>query len=386
MEMRIPFQIFRVGGSVRDELLGLTPKDRDYVVVGATEDALIQAGFRRVGKDFPVFLHPETGEEYALARREIKVGRGYKGFAVQATPDVTLKEDLARRDLTINAMARDSLGDLIDPFGGRQDLEKKILRYVGIAFREDPLRVLRTARFAGQFGFDVHPDTLALMMSIVQSGEIRDLTPERLWAEIGRGLDTSEPSRFLRVLRDSGALDVLFPELSGQPDREFERLGRSLDAAARQHMGLAERFSVLTAFFVGDDPVGPVSDRFPIPKTVLKLAHQCVDLCGPITNLSGQAPDAIYDLLKRAGAVSHPEDLDPVLDVCEILASGGKDNGAAFSKVRRFLSLILEGLSSLDFSSIARSERGGAQIQDAIRKACIAKISELLSSAKSTNP
>src|SRR3954449_6532735 len=177
-----------VGGAVRDELLGLPVQDRDHVVVGATPEEMERLGYKPVGKDFPVFLHPETHEEYALARTERKSGRGYKGFAVHAAPDVTLEEDLKRRDLTINAIAKAEDGTLIDPFGGKKDLERRILRHVSEAFVEDPVRILRTARFAARFGFSIAPETMALMKRMVQSGEADYLVPERVWQELSKGL------------------------------------------------------------------------------------------------------------------------------------------------------------------------------------------------------
>ncbi|HRE15297.1 MAG TPA: multifunctional CCA tRNA nucleotidyl transferase/2'3'-cyclic phosphodiesterase/2'nucleotidase/phosphatase, partial [Usitatibacteraceae bacterium] len=205
---------YAVGGSVRDELLGLPVEDRDWVVVGATPEAMARRGFRAVGADFPVFLHPETHEEYALARTERKTGPGYRGFAFHASPDVTLEEDLRRRDLTINAMARGEDGVLVDPWGGRADLEKGILRHVSEAFAEDPVRILRVARFAARFGFAVAPETLALMRRMVDSGEVDHLVPERVWQELARGLGERSPSRFVSTLAECGALPRVLPEIA----------------------------------------------------------------------------------------------------------------------------------------------------------------------------
>lgn len=204
---------YLVGGAVRDKLLGLPLKDRDYVVVGATPAEMEALGFKLVGQDFPVFLHPETKYEYALARTERKTGRGYKGFAVYAAPDVTLEQDLARRDLTINAMAESEAGELIDPFGGAGDLERGILRHVSPAFVEDPLRVLRVARFAARFGFTIAEETRELMRRLVDAGEMEALVPERVWIEIERALGENDPARFFQVLRDCGALARLLPEV-----------------------------------------------------------------------------------------------------------------------------------------------------------------------------
>ncbi|SCZ52502.1 multifunctional CCA addition/repair protein [Thiohalomonas denitrificans] len=209
-------QVYLVGGAVRDKLLGQQPRDRDWVVVGATPEEMLEKGFKPVGKDFPVFLHPETGEEYALARTERKTAPGYHGFEVHAAPDVTLEEDLKRRDLTINAMAEDSEGNLIDLFGGREDLELGRLRHVSPAFAEDPVRILRVARYAaryGKWGFRVAHTTNKLMRQMVEAGEVDALVPERVWQELENALREETPSRFFEVLRGCGALGRIFPEL-----------------------------------------------------------------------------------------------------------------------------------------------------------------------------
>ena len=214
--MKLPFKTYLVGGAVRDRLLGLPVTDRDYVVVGATPDDLIGAGFKQVGADFPVFLHPQTGDEYALARTERKTARGYHGFAVHFSPDVTLEDDLLRRDLTINAMAQAPDGSVIDPYGGQADLAARRLRHVSPAFAEDPVRILRLARFAARFhrmGFTVADDTQALMQQMVAAGEVDALVPERVWQEFERALGEPDPQCFIGVLRDCGALQKLLPEL-----------------------------------------------------------------------------------------------------------------------------------------------------------------------------
>lgn len=209
-------ETYLVGGAVRDQMLGLPVKDRDYVVVGSSPEAMLSQGFLPVGKDFPVFLHPETKDEYALARTERKSGVGYHGFQFNTAPTVSLEDDLLRRDLTINAMAMDEKGRLIDPHGGAQDIENKVLRHVSPAFAEDPLRVLRVARFMARLaplGFTIHPDTLALMKALVVSGEIKTLVAERVWQEIKNSLNAAQPSAFFTTLRECGALNVLLPEI-----------------------------------------------------------------------------------------------------------------------------------------------------------------------------
>jgi len=208
-------KFYCVGGAIRDELLGLPVKDRDWVVVGGTPEALVERGFRPVGKDFPVFLHPQTREEYALARTERKAGRGYRGFTVHYAPDVSLQDDLRRRDLTINAIARDEQGSLIDPHGGLRDLNARVLRHVSDAFCEDPVRILRVARFAARFTeFTVAPQTAELMRRMVADGEVNHLVAERVWQELAKGLMEARPSRMFEVLRDCAALERILPELN----------------------------------------------------------------------------------------------------------------------------------------------------------------------------
>ena len=253
-----PFQVYCVGGAVRDELLGFPVKDQDWVVVGATPEQMVALGYQPVGKDFPVFLHPQTHEEYALARTERKTARGYKGFQVYASPEVTLEQDLARRDLTINAIAKDTDGQLIDPHNGQQDLKSKVFRHVSDAFVEDPVRILRLARFAARFAdFTVADETMALMQEMVQNGEVDALVPERVWQELARGLMEPKPSRMFVVLRECGALKVLLPELDRlfgvpQPAQHHPEVDTGVhvmmvvDYAAAQKYSLPVRFSALT--------------------------------------------------------------------------------------------------------------------------------------------
>ncbi|HEX4986873.1 MAG TPA: multifunctional CCA addition/repair protein [Burkholderiales bacterium] len=249
-------KIYAVGGAVRDRLLGRKVEDQDYVVVGATPGQMEALGYRPVGKDFPVFLHPDTHEEYALARTERKSGRGYKGFEVHASPEVTLEQDLARRDLTINAIARDETGALIDPFHGEADLKAGVLRHIGPAFVEDPVRILRVARFAARFGFAIAPETLALMGEMVRNGEADHLVPERVWQELARGLMEDKPSLMLLALRECGALARVLPEVDAlfgvpQPPEHHPEIDTGLhvllvvDEAARGNHALPVRFAAL---------------------------------------------------------------------------------------------------------------------------------------------
>ncbi|MEX1058501.1 MAG: multifunctional CCA tRNA nucleotidyl transferase/2'3'-cyclic phosphodiesterase/2'nucleotidase/phosphatase, partial [Natronospirillum sp.] len=252
-------QRYLVGGAVRDQLLDLPVKDRDWVVVGATPEKMLALGYRQVGAEFPVFLHPETGEEYALARKERKAGKGYQGFICDFSPEVTLEEDLARRDFTINAMARSERGELIDPFGGQTDLIARQIKHVSLAFREDPLRVIRAARFAARFhpmGFEIHPDTLSLLSEMSESGELKTLSPQRLWQDLAKALATDTPSVFFYTLRQVSALAQVLPEvdaLFGVPQTmmyhpEVDTGGhimQALDHSAHLTDRLDVRFAVL---------------------------------------------------------------------------------------------------------------------------------------------
>jgi len=250
-------QTYIVGGAVRDELLGFAVKDKDYVVVGSTPEAMLAAGFKPVGKDFPVFLHPETRDEYALARTERKTAKGYKGFAIHASPEVTLEQDLARRDLTINAIARADDGQLVDPFNGIADIKSKTLRHVSDAFAEDPVRILRVARFSARLvDFNVAPETLLLMRQMVEAGEVDALVAERVWQELAKGLMEQKPSRMFELLRACGALQKILPELDRlwgvpQPEQHHPEIDTGvhvmmvIDYAASQNFSLPIRFAAL---------------------------------------------------------------------------------------------------------------------------------------------
>lgn len=334
-------QAFIVGGAVRDELLGLPVRDRDWVVVGATPEQMLAAGFRPVGKDFPVFLHPDTHEEYALARTERKTGRGYKGFTFHTSPDVTLEEDLARRDLTINAMARDEAGTITDPFDGRRDLAARVLRHVSPAFAEDPLRILRVARFAARFdAFTVAPETMALMRDIVAAGEIEHLVAERVWQELSRGLMENHPQRMFEVLHESGALARLLPEIDALPEDARTALHERLQRAVARGAALDQRWaSVLQA--MDADTAREVSERLKAPNEARDLAVMLARETGSLPTEAGDAASAL-DLLVRCDALRRPErfasllaaaaDSDPALDAerwrSVLAAAAGVDAGA----------------------------------------------------------
>jgi tRNA nucleotidyltransferase (CCA-adding enzyme) len=345
-------ETYMVGGAVRDALLGLPVNDRDWVVVGAAPHQMIAAGYLPVGKDFPVFLHPQTREEYALARTERKTARGYHGFVFHAEPDVTLEQDLARRDLTINAMARDTAGRLVDPFNGRKDLKNRVLRHVTAAFREDPVRILRVARFAARFAdFKLAPETLALMREMVQAGEADALVAERVWQELSRGLMERKPSRMFEVLRQCGALARLLPEVDrlwGVPQRaEYHpevdtgvHLMLVLDMSARLACPLPVRFACLTHDLgkgttpadilpkhIGHEERGArllkhVCERLRVPTDCRELADVVAREHGNIHRSSEFAAAALVRLLERCDALRKPRRFELALLACECDARG----------------------------------------------------------------
>jgi len=294
-----------VGGAVRDALLGLPVKDHDHVVVGATPEQMIEAGFRAVGKDFPVFLHPHTHEEYALARTERKTAPGYHGFVFHAAPDVTLEQDLVRRDLTINAMAQAEDGSIVDPHNGRQDLQARLFRHVSDAFAEDPVRILRIARFAARLpDFTVADDTNALMRRMVDEGEVDALVPERVWQELARGLMERRPSRMLAVLHDCGALARILPELDalwGEP------LLRTIDHAAALEHPLEVRFAVLMRALAAVEPIQAVCKRLKVPNECRDLAVMTAREQEEIGRALALPAEAIVTLFERSDAFRKPE-------------------------------------------------------------------------------
>jgi tRNA nucleotidyltransferase (CCA-adding enzyme) len=311
-------KVYAVGGAVRDELLGLAVTDRDYVVVGADPAEMARRGFKPVGADFPVFLHPETHEEYALARTERKTGPGYKGFAFHASPDVTLEDDLRRRDLTINAMARAEDGTLVDPYGGEADLRAGVLRHVSEAFAEDPVRILRVARFAARFGFAIAPPTLALMSDMVARGEADALVPERVWQELARGLVEPSPSRMLAVLRECGALARVLPELDETFDdpQVPERLAARLERAAHRGYALAVRFALLM-IDVPPEKVAGAAQRVNAPSDCRDLALAAVRERALLCRGADLDAESTLGVLERSDAFRRPERLERLLEVAE---------------------------------------------------------------------
>lgn len=330
---------YLVGGAVRDELLGLEPSERDWVVVGARPEDLLDAGYRQVGQDFPVFLHPETREEYALARTERKSGRGYRGFAIDANPGVTLEEDLQRRDLTINAMARGDDGELIDPWNGRADLDARRLRHVSPAFAEDPLRVLRVARFAARFahlGFTVAEETVELMRRMAASGELETLVPERVWQETHRALSTRTPLRYFETLRSCGALDIVFPELS--PLLEDTAGPAALQSATERTGDASIRFAAFTHPLDPDVALAELTRRLPIPKSWADLArlaarwhHLCLRACDA-------GATELAELFAACDALRRPARFEHLIEVCG--AIGGEGAARSGDHLRQGLAAI----------------------------------------------
>ena len=406
-------EVFVVGGAVRDALMGLSVNDRDWVVVGSTPEAMVAQGYVPVGKDFPVFLHPQSREEYALARTERKTARGYKGFAVQAAHDVTLQEDLARRDLTINAMAVPEAlahapllewqGKTVDPYGGQRDLQAKVLRHVTHAFAEDPVRILRLARFAARFAdFSVADETMALMHQMVQGGEVDHLVPERVWQELARGLMTSKPSRMFEVLRACGALKLLLPELDrlwGVPQRpEYHpeidtgvHVMMVLDQSARLQAPLAVRWATLmhdlgkgtTAADVLPRHIGhegrsvklaqKVAERLRVPNDCKELAEVVAREHGNIHRSGELNAAAIMRLLTRCDAIRQSERFALVLQACEAdargrLGSEGSDYPQA-PRLARALQAAL-GVPTADIAAAAaRDGLKGPQVGERIESA-----------------
>ncbi|HYS65214.1 MAG TPA: multifunctional CCA addition/repair protein [Paraburkholderia sp.] len=350
--------IYAVGGAIRDELLGVPVQDRDYVVVGATPEQMVAQGYRPVGKDFPVFLHPQTHEEYALARTERKTAAGYRGFQVFYAPDVTLEEDLARRDLTINAMAREVrpdgalTGPVIDPFNGQRDLQARLFRHVSEAFLEDPVRILRIARFAARFvDFTVAPETLALMRKMVADGEVDALVAERVWQEVSRGLMEKKPSRMFEVLRECGALARILPEIDalfGVPQRadyhpEVDtgvHVMMVVDHAAQQGYALTVRFAALTHDLgkattpadvlprhIGHEErsvnlLKPLCERLRVPNECRDLALLVAREHGNIHRVMEMGAAALVRLLERSDAMRKPARFAEALQACEADARG----------------------------------------------------------------
>ncbi len=403
-------KIYLVGGAVRDKLLGLPVQDRDYVVVGATPDEMIAKGYKPVGADFPVFLHPETKEEYALARTERKSGRGYKGFKVYAAPDVTLEDDLRRRDLTINAMAEDESGKLIDPFQGAEDLRHGVLRHVSPAFAEDPVRILRVARFAARFarrGFHVAHSTNKLMREMVDSGEVDHLVPERVWQELDRALSEEKPSGFFETLRGCGALARLFPEIDAlfgvpQPEKHHPEVDTGvhamlvLDAAAKLSPDTRVRFAALMHDLgKGNTPeaewpkhigheergvelVKNFCRRFRVPNEHRDLAVLTARYHAHCHRIAELRPATVVDTLEGLDGFRRPERIEQFVLACEADFRGRFDSGDKPYEQAGLFRRAFEAARTVDAAAVAAQGGEGSDIGARVREARIAAVKAVL--------
>ena len=400
-----------MGGAVRDKLLGKPGKDNDWVVVGSTPQEMEIQNFMPVGKDFPVFLHPETKEEYALARTESKTGKGYKGFTFNTSKDVTLEEDLARRDLTINAIAEDKAGSLIDPFNGREDLENRILRHVSPAFVEDPLRVLRVARFAAHFGFRIAPETMALMQKISVSGELEALVSERVWSELERAMGETYPSRFILALRACHALAILFPEIDRlfgipQPKKYHPEIDTgihtlmTLNQAARLSEDPQIRFSALVHDLGkgttakdklpghrgheerGVKLIEKLCARYRAPNQYRDLAIQVSRHHLTCHRIEEMRIDTILKKLESMDAFRRPERFDQFLICCEADARGRTGFEDRAYPQAGYFKKALDAANSIDTEALNQQGLIGKSMADAIREERLNSISEALTLEK----
>ena len=401
-------QVYLVGGAVRDELLGLAVKDKDFVVVGSTPEEMIAEGFKPVGKDFPVFLHPKTHDEYALARTERKTAKGYKGFVVHASPEVTLEEDLARRDLTINAIAKDSTGKFIDPYNGLGDIQSKTLRHVSDAFAEDPVRILRAARLSARFqDFCIAPETNHLMQQMVEAGEVDALVAERVWQEFAKGLMEDKPSRMFDALRACHALKKILPELdklwvipqSAQHRLEIDtgvHVMLAIDYAARQNYSLAVRFATLVhalgkgATLAEDLPehIGQEASDIQLVKDVckrLRVPNECKELAQIVAKFNGKLhqvlqmkPTALLNFLVELDAIRQPERFKDFLRACESDARvrAGSENHAipAADLLQNALAAAIE----VDAGAVASAYNEPERIKMAVFNARLDKVQAMI--------
>jgi len=386
-------QTYIVGGAVRDELLGFAIKDKDYVVVGSTPEAMLAAGFKPVGKDFPVFLHPKTRDEYALARTERKTAKGYKGFAIHASPQVTLEEDLARRDLTINAIAKADDGRLVDPFNGLSDIQSKILRHVSAAFAEDPVRILRVARFSARLiDFTVAPETMVLMRQMVDAGEVDALVAERVWQELAKGLMEEKPSRMFEVLRACGALQKILPELDKlwgvpQPEQHHPEIDTGVhvmmvvDYAASQNFSLPVRFAALMHDLgKGTTPVEllpkhigheqrsvslvkEVCKRLRVPNDCKELGVMTAKFHGKLHQAPQMRPATLLEFLIELDAIRQPERFRDFLKACEADSRGRTGYVDCATPAAELMLKAQNAAAEVDAGAVAAACEGPEQIK-----------------------
>lgn len=408
-----------VGGAVRDAMLGVAVKDKDYVVVGATPEAMLAQGFTPVGKDFPVFLHPKTHEEYALARTERKTAPGYKGFVFHTDASVTLEEDLIRRDLTINAMAQDDSGQIIDPCGGQHDLAQKIFRHVSPAFAEDPVRILRVARFAARFPeFTVATETNSLMQQMVVADEVDALVPERVWQELARGLMERQPSRMFAVLRDCGALQRILPELDAlwgvpQPEQHHPEIDTGIhvmmviDYAASQHANLPIRCAALLHDLGkavtppeewprhhghelhSEKLVEQVCKRLKVPNESHDLARMTAREHGNVGRALEMRANTLVNLFERCDAFRKPQRFSDMLVAAECDARGRTGYADKPFPQRAYLETVLTAAQSIDGGQIAQTTQQrypdqAQRISEAIHQARVAAVEVAVKTAQRT--
>jgi tRNA nucleotidyltransferase (CCA-adding enzyme) len=401
-------KIYAVGGAVRDELLGLPVQDRDWVVVGATPEEMVARGYKPVGKDFPVFLHPETREEYALARTERKTAPGYKGFVFHTDAGVTIEEDLARRDLTINAIAKAEDGSFIDPHHGRADLMAKVLRHVSPAFVEDPVRVLRVARFASRFAdFRIADETMALMRAMVANGEVDHLVPERVWQELARGLMEAKPSRMFETLRACGALRTILPEVDrlwGVPQRadyhpEIDtgvHVMMVVDMAAQLKLPLTGRFAALTHDLgKGTTPADvlprhighemrsvkllePLCERLRVPADCRELALLVARFHGDIYKIGELRPKTVVTILERCDVFRRPERFEDLLGACEADYRGRLGFEARVFPQSQSWRHATAAARAVDAGAVARACTDPAQIPQRVHEARVSAVAQVI--------
>jgi tRNA nucleotidyltransferase (CCA-adding enzyme) len=400
--------IYCVGGAVRDELLGVPVKDHDYVVVGSAAEEMLKLGYKPVGKDFPVFLHPKTHEEYALARTERKVSKGYKGFAVYASPDVTLEEDLARRDFTMNAIAKSADGRMVDPYHGQSDIQKKTIRHVGEAFVEDPVRILRAARFSARYtDFTIAPETMTLMQQMVTDGEVDALVSERVWQELSKGLMEKKPSRMFEVLRACGALEKILPELAclwgvPQPEKHHPEIDTGihvmmvLDYAAKQNFGLSVRFAALMHDLgkgttpkkvlprhIGHDERGAeivkeVSKRLRVPNDCRELAYIVAKFHIKAHQVMAMKPSTLLKLLIDLDAIRQTERFENFLQACESDSRGRLGLENIPIPEAEIMRQALQAAISVNAGEIAQEYTEPEEIKSAVYEARLAKVKSVM--------
>lgn len=366
-------QVYLVGGAVRDKLLERPVVERDYVVVGATPEQLLEQGFTQVGKDFPVFLHPVTKEEYALARTERKTGSGYTGFSCFATPDVTLEQDLLRRDLTVNAIAEESSGKLIDPFNGQRDIQLRVLRHVSQAFSEDPLRIFRVARFAARYhylGFTIAPTTMALMQSMSRTTDIEQLSAERVWQETKRSLREGTPTMYFSVLQQSGALRAWMPELDS--DELLTQSNTALGNAAVKNCDLATRWACV-CWPIAADHLARLQTRLKVPNSEADIAQLCNQFAaGMVTNYTD--PKWVLHLFNQCDLWRRPERLESLLTCVEIIY------GSQAQRCILSIRLAIGAALSIDVRAILKSGAKGTEIKQQLAHQRTVKIAQVLQS------